>query len=116
MVFDVTLWNAYQHYIACDAAVIPPVKGHGRDGIRGAGIVDFHHQEVVLLLYLICDFHLEGSESAFMTGYFLPVQIYFATVTYRTEIEKQTFAVSLWGIERASVPYSPFIKFQFGHL
>lgn len=75
MVFDVALWNAYQHYIACDAAVIPPVKGHGRDGIRGAGIVDFHHQEVVLLLYLICDFHLEGSESAFMTGYFLPVQI-----------------------------------------
>ena len=57
-----------------------------------------------LLLYLICDFHLEGSESAFMTGYFLPVQIYFATVTYRTEIEKQTFVVSLWGIERASVP------------
>lgn len=100
MVFDVALWNAYQHYIACDAAVIPPVKGHGRDGIRGAGIVDFHHQEVVLLLYLICDFHLEGSESAFMTGYFLPVQIYFATVTYRTEIEKKDSLPSVFGVSK----------------
>lgn len=113
---DKGVGHADEHHVARDAAVVPPVEGHRRDGVRGAGVVDLHGQKVAFGLEAARHLDLKGCESAFMGADLLAVEVDPAAVADGPEMEELPPAGLLGGVEPPGIPHRAFVVFQLGHL
>ena len=113
VILDEGFGDLYQHHIAGEPSVVPPVGIYRRDGVAAAGVVDLRDHEVVAFANLVGDFEVEGRESAFMFAQGLPVEIDASEVVGGPEIDEDASVFPLVVGKRLLVPDRTFVKEQF---
>ena len=116
IVLDEGFGNADERHVARDAAVIPPVESHRRNGIGRARVVHLHGEEIIRRFQSAGHLDLERRETALVAPDLLAVEIDPATVAYGPEMEEQPPSVLPRSVEPPGVPDRTFVVFQFGRL